>query len=180
MSSNIVKTISKKSGKSVDQINKFLIEAELVVKLNHPDMIVESNEYSNKVETILKFMSGIRETPIITIDKQPETYSMSITEALNEVTKNPFKIKSNIIFIDKSIFIGLLERLTEYTVNDISRDDQYTFVIEFDDYRMDVSDNIKNIQYMYADVEKDQSLFDVVKINSSTYRIVFTNKVVMK
>lgn len=180
MPPNLVKSFSKKSGKSVDTIEKYWDDAQIVVSKQYPDVEKDSDRYFALVTSIVKKMAGIEDKKVETRDNTKLTHQEQIREALDRSIQNPFTEKSTIIFVDEASFIKAVESLTEYEVEQVKRSDETSYYILLDNSTGNKSKSIDSVQYIYGEYPKQKPIYMTEKVKKGLYQLHFNSKVVIK
>lgn len=180
MSPNIIQSFVRKSKLTTKIIEKYIRDAEQVIQLEQPDIIRESDEFHSTVVKYLTIMTGVEidERPIREVISNTDT--MKLYEAVQQVTSNPFKLKSTVIFINDLVFTAQIQQITGIPVELVKRTSKASFNITMSEHKKDLSSLIDSIQRLYGGIPSNDSIYEVTRPKKYTYELTFRNNVVMK
>jgi len=180
MPENTVKSFAKRSGESISTIEGYWSDAKKVVDDKYPDVDNGSDRYFALVTAIVKRMAGIEDRKVESREvTTTTTMNGIIREAMKKSIKNPFTEKAGITFINKAVFIEIIESVTGSDVEKIKRSGDNSFYILFDSGKTYRS-KVNQIQFIYGDYDRKTPIYVTEYVKNGLHELKFNGKVIIK
>ena len=182
MPSNTVKSFAKRSGKSIETIERYWDEAQIVVKKQYSDAPVDSDRYYALVVGIVKRMLGIEDMKVEKLETKLDACmeELLIHEAFGVMVSNPFEERSGVMFVEEDAFRSIISRITEIDVEQIKRSEKNSYYILLDEESGGYIAELDSIQFIYGGYTRQYPIYITEWVKSGLYEMRFNSMVVIK